>query len=151
MWHLWQKHGTTLTYTCNNLNKSMWQLWQVQVTPPSPWLGKFPTFSENHIREYRGLVVWRIIRCFGFHDLEKNYQKNLKPEIRVYDKPETLTFETAIISNIRRDLYITMSNIDGSEFYNVKFQIKPFMLWIWLTAFLTAGGSLIRIFLRKWK
>ena len=50
----------------------MWQLWQVQVTPPSPWLGKFPTFSGNHIREYRGLVVWRIIRCFGFHDLEKN-------------------------------------------------------------------------------
>jgi cytochrome c-type biogenesis protein CcmF len=42
-----------------------------------------------------------------------------------------------------------MSNIDGSEFYNIKFQVKPFMLWIWIAAFLTASGSLVRIFLKK--
>ena len=76
-------------------------------------------------------------------------RKNLKPEIRVYDQPETLTFETAIISNLRQDLYITMSNIDGSEFYNIKFQIRPFMLWIWFAAFLTTSGGILRIFLRK--
>ena len=42
-----------------------------------------------------------------------------------------------------------MSNIDGSDFYNVKFQIKPFMLWIWFAAFLTASGGLLRTFLKK--
>ena len=105
---------------------------------------KFQDLKIENRKNYNAVVG-----NFNIHDLEKNYQKNLRPEIRVYDKPETLTFETAIISNLRRDLYITMSNIDGSEFYNVKFQIKPFMLWIWLTAFLTASGSLTRIFLRK--
>ena len=90
-----------------------------------------------------------IIGNFNIYNLKKNYQKNLKPEIRVYDKPETLTFETAISSNIKQDLYLTMSNIDGSEFYNVKFQMKPFMLLIWLAAFLTASGGLIRIFLKR--
>ena len=105
---------------------------------------KFQDLKIENRKNYNAVVG-----NFKIHDLKKNYQKSLKPEIRVYDEPETLTFETAIISNIRRDLYITMSNIDGSEFYNVKFQIKPFMLWIWLTAFLTAGGSLTRIFLRK--
>ena len=105
---------------------------------------KFQDLKIENRKNYNAVVG-----NFKIHDLKKNYQKSLKPEIRIYDEPETLTFETAIISNIRRDLYITMSNIDGSEFYNVKFQIKPFMLWIWLTAFLTAGGSLTRIFLRK--
>ena len=90
-----------------------------------------------------------IVGNFNIHNTKKNYKKNLKPEIRVYEKPETLTFETAIISNFKQDFYLTMSNIDGSEFYNVKFQLKPLMLWIWLEAFLTARGSLVRIFLKN--
>ena len=78
-----------------------------------------------------------------------NYEKNLNPEIRVYDNPKTLTFESAINTNLKQDLYLTMSNIEGSDFYNVKFQIKPFMLWIWLAALLTASGGLLRTFLKR--
>ena len=87
-----------------------------------------------------------IIGNFNIFDYNKNYKKKLSPEIRVYDNPQTLTFESAIKTNFKQDLYLTMSNIDGSDFYNVKFQIKPFMLWIWLAAFLTASGGLIRTF-----
>ena len=90
-----------------------------------------------------------IVGNFDIFDLKKNYKKKLSPEIRVYNKPKTLTFETSIHSNIKRDLYLTMSNLDGSEFYNVKFQVKPFMLWIWLAAFLTASGGLLRVFIKK--
>jgi len=110
---------------------------------------------ENIIIKFQDLKIENkknynaIVGNFNIHDLKKNYKKNLKPEIRVYDQPETLTFETAIISNLRQDLYITMSNIDGSEFYNIKFQIRPFMLWIWFAAFLTTSGGILRIFLRK--
>ena len=90
-----------------------------------------------------------IIGNFNILDLKKNHQKNLNPEIRIYDNPQTLTFESAIKTNLKQDLYLTMSNIDGSDFYNVKFQIKPFMLWIWFAAFLTASGGLLRTFLKK--
>ena len=90
-----------------------------------------------------------IIGNFNILDTKKNYQKNLSPEIRIYDNPQTLTFESAIKTNLQQDLYLTMSNIDGSDFYNVKFQIKPFMLWIWFAAFLTASGGLLRTFLKK--
>ena len=90
-----------------------------------------------------------IIGSFNILDFKRNYEKKLKPEIRVYDNPKTLTFETAINTNFKRDLYLTMSNIDGSDFYNIKFQEKPFMLWVWFAAFLTASGGLIRIFSRK--
>ncbi len=110
---------------------------------------------ENIIIKFQDLKIENrknynaIVGNFNIYDLKENYQKNLKPEIRVYNKPETLTFETAIISNLKQDLYLTMSNIDGSEFYNVKFQMKPLMLWIWLAAFLTASGGLVRLFIKK--
>ena len=90
-----------------------------------------------------------IVGNFNIIDIKKNYQRNLNPEIRIYDNPQTLTFESAIKTNLKQDLYLTMSNIDGSDFYNVKFQIKPFMLWIWFAAFLTASGGLLRTFLKK--
>ena len=90
-----------------------------------------------------------IIGNFNILDLKKNYRKNLDPEIRIYNNPQTLTFESAIKTNLQQDLYLTMSNIDGSDFYNIKFQIKPFMLWIWFAALLTASGGLLRTFLKK--
>ncbi len=105
---------------------------------------KFQELNVENRKNYNA-----VIGNFKIHDLKKNFRKNLKPEIRVYEKPETLTFETAISTNFKQDLYLTMSNIDGSEFYNVKFQMKPLMIWIWLAAFLTASGGLTRIFLRK--
>ena len=90
-----------------------------------------------------------LIGDFDIFDNKRNFKKKLYPEIRVYDKPETLTFETAIKSNLKHDLYLTMSNIKGSDFFNVKYQIKPFMLLIWIAAFLTAGGGLLRLVLRR--
>ena len=67
----------------------------------------------------------------------------LNPEIRIYDSPSTLTYEAAIKSNLMKDYYLTMSNIDRSEFYNIKFQKKPLMIWIWISVFtLTLGGFL---------
>ena len=90
-----------------------------------------------------------VIGDFNIQDFKKNYLKKLNPEIRVYENPETLTFESAISTNFKQDIYLTMSNMDGSDFYNVKFQVKPFMLWIWLSALLTASGGSVRIFLRK--
>ncbi len=104
-------------------------------------------FKDLKIKKRENYNV--IIGNFNIIDLKNNYQRNLNPEIRIYDNPQTLTFESAIKTNLKQDLYLTMSNIDGSDLYNVKFQIKPFMLWIWLAAFLTASGGLLRTFLKK--
>jgi len=90
-----------------------------------------------------------VIGDFNIQDVKKHYSKKLNPEIRIYKNPQTLTFESAINTNLKQDVYLTMSNMDGSDFYNVKFQIKPFMLWIWLAAFLTASGGMVRVFLKK--
>ena len=47
------------------------------------------------------------------------------------------------------DYYLTMSNVNRSDFYNLKFQNKPFMFLIWLSAFLISAGGFLRLFFQK--
>ena len=42
-----------------------------------------------------------------------------------------------------------MSNVNRSNFYNLKFQNKPFMFLIWLSAFLISAGGFLRLFFQK--
>ena len=84
------------------------------------------------------------------------YNKNnsiefLNPEIRIYDQPKTITYEASIKSNLLSDTYVTMSNISRSDFYNIKFQKKPFMNLIWFSTILIAFGGLIRMLGRRIK
>ena len=77
----------------------------------------------------------------------KTGKKNiLFPEIRIYENPKTLTYEAAIKTSILKDYYLTMSNIDRSEYYNIKFQKKPFMVWIWVSVILISFGGFLRLF-----
>ena len=71
----------------------------------------------------------------------------LKPEIRIYDNPRTLTYEASIKTSISKDYYLTMSNIDRSDYYNIKFQKKPLMMWIWVSVIMVVFGGFLRIFI----
>ena len=71
----------------------------------------------------------------------------LKPEIRIYDNPRTLTYEAAIKTSISKDYYLTMSNIDRSDYYNIKFQKKPLMMWIWASVVMIVFGGFLRLFI----
>ena len=76
----------------------------------------------------------------------ENKQNTLNPEIRIYETPQMLTYEAAIKTNFIKDYYLTMSNVDRSEYYNIKFQKKPFMLWIWISVIMVSLGGFLRLF-----
>tara|TARA_B100001057_G_scaffold480779_1_gene554010 strand:+ start:1368 stop:3251 length:1884 start_codon:yes stop_codon:yes gene_type:complete len=77
----------------------------------------------------------------------KTNKKNiLKPEIRIYTNPQTLTYEAAIKTSFLKDYYLTMSNIDRSDYYNIKFQKKPLMIWIWISVIMIVIGGFLRLF-----
>ena len=83
--------------------------------------------------------------------LEVNNSNTMKrrilyPEIRIYDNPQTLTYEASIQTNFLGDHYLTMSNIDRSEYYNIKFQHKPLMIWIWISVLLLSFGGFLSLF-----
>ena len=90
-----------------------------------------------------------IIGEFVFTDLKDNSKEILKPEIRIYSHPETLTYEASIKTKFFSDVYMTMSNITRSEYYNIKFQNKPFMFWIWFSAILISFGGVLCVFKKK--
>ena len=75
-----------------------------------------------------------------------NEERILKPEIRIYDNPQTLTYEASIQTNFFKDHYLTMSNIDRSEYYNIKFQEKPLMIWIWISVAMLSFGGFLSLF-----
>ena len=90
-----------------------------------------------------------VIGNFKLFDLKNNFVQYLDPEIRIYSNPETLTYEAAIKTKITSDLYLTMSNVSRSDYYNIKFQNKPFMIWIWISALIIAFGGFVQLMLRK--
>ena len=90
-----------------------------------------------------------VIGNFKLTNLENNLVQYLTPEIRIYSNPKTLTYEAAIKTKITSDLYLTMSNVSRSDYYNIKFQNKPFMIWIWISALMIALGGFIQLVLKK--
>ena len=87
-----------------------------------------------------------VIGKLEIKNINSNQTNILKPEIRIYDKPKTLTYEAAIKTSLIKDYYLTMSNIDRSDYYNIKFQKKPLMAWIWISVIMIVVGGSIRLF-----
>ena len=105
---------------------------------------KFKDLKLTNSQNYKS-----IIGNFELKDNDKNLIKELKPEIRIYQNPETLTYEASIKSTIFNDYYLTMSNLQNSEYYNVKVQVKPFMSWLWLSVLIMSLGGFLKLFYKR--
>ena len=105
---------------------------------------KFVNLEEQSIKNYKSIIGY-----FNVTNKKNFTSKELKPEIRVYDKPFTITYEASINSNLFSDTYLTMSNISDTDVFNIKFQVKPFMNLIWLSVLLLSLGGVLNFFKRK--
>jgi cytochrome c-type biogenesis protein CcmF len=74
---------------------------------------------------------------------------NLKPEIRIYNQPKTLTSEADIISTIYSDNFLVFNVLKDDGYYNVRYQHKPLMIWIWLSVILIFVGGILGYFKKK--
>ena len=99
------------------------------------------TLSKNN---YQSVVGY-----FEIQNKNKLVLENLTPEIRIYNKPEIITYEASIKSKFFSDTYLTMSNISNTDIFNIKFQKKPFMNFIWLSVLLISVGGVLNFFSRK--
>ena len=101
-------------------------------------------FKDLNLKKFKNYKA--VIGEFKILNLRNNSEQSLKPEIRIYENPSTLTYEASIRTGLLKDYYITMSNIDRSDYYNIKFQKKPFMLWIWISVIIISLGGFLRLF-----
>tara|TARA_B100000575_G_scaffold90813_1_gene72160 strand:- start:206 stop:2083 length:1878 start_codon:yes stop_codon:yes gene_type:complete len=70
------------------------------------------------------------------------------PEIRVYSQPETITSEADIFSTFFSDNFLVFSIIKNDGYFNVRYQYKPLMIWIWISVLLMSLGGVLS-FLRE--
>jgi len=84
----------------------------------------------------------------GFFEIldEKNKIINLHPEIRIYNEPEMATSEASIKTSLFKDRFITINLIKDQNFFNVRYQHKPFMIWVWISTLIIMLGGLFAIF-----
>ncbi len=92
----------------------------------------------------------KLIAYFKIEEKNKT-ELFLEPEIRIYDKPETITSEAAIKTDIFKDRFLVINLVKENEYLNVRYQEKPFMLWIWISAITISLGGIINIFKKNEK
>ena len=115
-----------------------------EIKKTDQYIIKFENLEEKSIKNYKSIVGY-----FNILDKKTSITKELKPEIRVYDKPITITYEASIESNLFSDTYLTMSNISETDVFNIKFQVKPFMNFIWFSVLLLSLGGLLNFLSRN--
>ena len=71
--------------------------------------------------------------------------------MRIFDQPDMITSEASIKTTIFTDKFLVMNLVKGNNYYNIRYQTKPFMIWIWLSTIILAFGSLLNFFYKKKK
>ncbi len=75
--------------------------------------------------------------------------ENLSPELRIYNQPNIVTSEADIKTTMMSDKFIVINVVQNQDYFNVRYQVKPFMLWIWLSVLLISFGGLLSLFKKK--
>ena len=75
----------------------------------------------------------------------------LKPELRIYNQPNIVTSEADIKTNFLTDKFMTMNLVQNQDYFNIRYQVKPFMIWIWLSVLMISLGGLISLIKKKYE
>jgi cytochrome c-type biogenesis protein CcmF len=89
-----------------------------------------------------------IIAYFEIKD-EKGKIIELKPEIRIYNQPVIITSEADIKTTLLEDRFLVMNLVKGNEYFNIRYQVKPFMVWIWISVLLLSLGGLMSLLKKR--
>ena len=103
----------------------------------------FEKVKTNEKKNYSSII--------GTFEIKNNNNKIIKlyPEIRVYNQPIIATSEAAIKTTLFKDRFITINLIKDEQLFNVRYQNKPFMIWIWISTLIIIFGGTFAIFSKK--
>ena len=91
-----------------------------------------------------------IVGHFKIEDNKKNLVI-LKPELRIYNQPYTITSEADIKTTFYSDKFLVMNLVKGNEYFNVRYQVKSFMIWIWVSAIILSLGGIYSLLRRNYE
>ncbi len=100
------------------------------------------------VTKKKGQNYETIIGKFNIVDSE-NIKQTLIPELRIYNQPNIVTSEADIKINLLSDKFMTMNLVQNQNYFNIRYQHKPFMIWIWASVSIISFGGLISLFKKK--
>ncbi|WP_435090129.1 heme lyase CcmF/NrfE family subunit [Candidatus Pelagibacter bacterium nBUS_30] len=105
----------------------------------------FENISQKKEKNYQSII--------GNFTIENSKGKieNLSPELRIYNQPNIVTSEADIKTTLKSDKFIVINLVQNQEYFNVRYQVKPFMIWIWLSVLLIAFGGLASLFKKEYE
>ena len=105
----------------------------------------FESLSQKNKQNYKSIVGKLII------ENSKGSIEVMEPELRIYNQPNISTSEADIKTGFLNDKFMTINIVQNQEYFNVRYQIKPFMIWIWFSVLLITSGGLISILKKKYE
>ena len=100
---------------------------------------KFENLIIVEEKNYKSLIA-------NFNISDNKGSINLSPEVRIYNQPKTLTSEADISSTFYSDNFLVFNVIKDDGYYNVRYQFKPLMMWIWFSIILISAGGILGYF-----
>ncbi len=106
---------------------------------------KFENLSQKQKKNFKSIIgKFTIVNSKG----EIN---TMEPELRIYDQPNIITSEADIKTNLLSDKFITMNSVQNQEYFNIRYQTKPFMIWIWISVLLITAGGFLSLLKKKYE
>ena len=105
----------------------------------------FEGMSHKKEKNYRSIV--------GNFSIQNSKGKieNMSPELRIYNQPNIVTSEADIKTTLISDTFIVINLVQNQDYFNVRYQVKPFMIWIWFSVMLISFGGLISFIKKKYE
>ena len=100
---------------------------------------KFENLSQKQKQNFQSFVG-----KFSIRDIKGNIEI-MEPELRIYNQPNITTSEADIKTSLLSDKFITMNIVQSQDYFNIRYQIKPLMVWIWFSVLLIATAGFLRI------
>ena len=106
---------------------------------------EFESADRRKIKNYDVIIgKFNIENLNGVND-------TFKPELRIYNQPKTMTSEADIKTSLFTDKFITINLVQNQNYFNVRYQTKPFMIWIWISVLFISFGGLVSLFRKNYE
>ena len=105
----------------------------------------FESIGQKKEKNYKSIVTNFSIKN------SNGVNENLSPELRIYNKPNIVTSEADIKTTLMSDKFIVINIVQNQDYFNVRYQVKPFMLWIWFSVLLISFGGLMSFFKKEYE
>ena len=105
----------------------------------------FESIDQKNEQNYKSITG-----SFSIQNSKGEIDKML-PELRIYNQPNIVTSEAYIKTTLISDKFLVINLVQNQDYFNVRYQVKPLMIWIWLSVILISLGGLISFFKKDYE